>query len=706
MLTFSTLPKLSDFLILFKKFNKETFNKKIQKLTFGSNYFYYLSFSRWSIYILCVLRIKILKKKIINLWVPEYFCDSALTLLDSNQVKINYYEVDNEFQVNQKKFDLQINSAKKLPDIIIGVKYFGKDIELEYLRNISKKVNSWFIEDLTHFIELPKKINQNTDFIILSPYKHFAIPDGAILVVNEKFINQNDLKNDFKNLNSILKFLSINLSKNNNLVYFAKWSIRRLIQKFLFFKIKHKDLFYLNFNKDINKLNLDPYMNIYSKKLLNVQIKDLEKIKLKKILLYNFFKKLDQIYNNIRNNLIILSSDNYELDKKFNTPYNFISKSETDLYKKYLFFLKKNIPIYTWPDLKESTFKNSSSIAYKLRFKYIFLPLNHTFSLSELIKKFNLKYDYHTNRITIKEIDNNEWLDIYNDISFTNILQSLAYSESGSKFIKKRKLKFESSNNETAYCILYQLSIFFLKIYRINRGPLFTSNSSNEFKTQVYNNILNYGNLLKGRILLFQPEMNYNFENLFFLNKQKCHLLDFCKYSSSVINLKDDLHTILKNTKYFWRNHINSFSKSNIEILENTNQITFSSFLKNYSHYKTEKLFKGINSSKLNYLFKNKNNYERILIFEAKVNNKILSQVCIFLHGQTATYLASWQKNTELKINLTAVLLWDSVKYLKNININFLDLGGINLDIFDGISFFKKGMGGKRYYLVNNILKI
>jgi len=119
-----------------------------------------------------------------------------------------------------------------------------------------------------------------------------------------------------------------------------------------------------------------------------------------------------------------------------------------------------------------------------------------------------------------------------------------------------------------------------------------------------------------------------------------------------------------------------------------------------------QKLFKGINSSKLNYLFKNKNNYERILIFEAKVNNKILSQVCIFLHGQTATYLASWQKNTELKINLTAVLLWYSVKYLKNININFLDLGGINLDIFDGISFFKKGMGGKRYYLVSNILKI
>ena len=165
-------------------------------------------------------------KQYINIFVPDYFCNAALTLLNKN-IRLHFYNIDSNLNPDKKSV-LELKSEIK-PDIIIQVHYFGKEADTQYLYDISKECNSWFIEDTTHILLPYGSIGERGDFILYSLYKHFPIPDGALLNFSSKFSISNFKKSE-KNLLNYINQPRSDLIIENRLIFTFKWLIKRLLQ--------------------------------------------------------------------------------------------------------------------------------------------------------------------------------------------------------------------------------------------------------------------------------------------------------------------------------------------------------------------------------------------------------------------------------------------------------------------------------------------
>ena len=56
---------------------------------------FYLSRSSWSILSICMFRLKRLNQKSINVFLPNYFCNDPIPLLNQKNINLIYYEIDN-----------------------------------------------------------------------------------------------------------------------------------------------------------------------------------------------------------------------------------------------------------------------------------------------------------------------------------------------------------------------------------------------------------------------------------------------------------------------------------------------------------------------------------------------------------------------------------------------------------------------------------
>ena len=60
-------------------------------------YHFYLSRSSWSILTVCLLKFKETNKESINIFLPKYFCNDPIPLINQKNINIHYFNLDKEF---------------------------------------------------------------------------------------------------------------------------------------------------------------------------------------------------------------------------------------------------------------------------------------------------------------------------------------------------------------------------------------------------------------------------------------------------------------------------------------------------------------------------------------------------------------------------------------------------------------------------------
>ena len=223
--------------------------KNYWKVEEGQHHFF-LSRSSWSILTICLFKQMEFPRRKITLLLPEYFCYDPLPLLN-DIVYVKYYQIDDKFNPILKNLN-EISELEK-PDIFLSVHYFGQPVHSNELKNFCIKNKCWHIEDATHCLKRDRIIGSQGDFILFSPYKHVALPDGAILITNSKGPSKLDIE-PFKKID-INQFLKKQLSernfdkslKRNNSNWIAfKWIFKQMI--YFFFKNTKLLDFYLTKN--------------------------------------------------------------------------------------------------------------------------------------------------------------------------------------------------------------------------------------------------------------------------------------------------------------------------------------------------------------------------------------------------------------------------------------------------------------------------
>lgn len=370
--TIAPLPKFRDLILAFLN-SSLTDDNLARPWSKQGEHNIWFSRSAWSLHAIAQWRARLNSNKNIIVWVPDFFCNISLLPLRDIGVKFIFYPIKNDLTPNMDWCISQNNQND--PDLFILVHYFG---EIKYVNNISefcKAKRAWLVEDAAHVLLPTQGIGTFGDFVIFSPHKHLALPDGAILIIRKNGpseLRENDIKINFLNF---IRFNSYT-SKNINLKFSIIWLIKRVIQKF---GIRGNYTRVQLWPESIqsNYFLPSPMMSTLAKKLLSIQIRHLNKVA--KLRIQNYLawsRNISLKYKNI---------GDYTLLPIKATPYLACVSSDDFNITKNLFneFQINKLPAITWPDLPPEVMAipENHFIAIKLRKSRIYLPVHQTLKM-------------------------------------------------------------------------------------------------------------------------------------------------------------------------------------------------------------------------------------------------------------------------------------------------------------------------------------
>jgi hypothetical protein len=115
------------------------------------------------------------------LWLPDYFCEEALTMARRRGAQIVFYPVTRDLAPDWAA--CRELSARQRPDLFVVVHYFGREADTRVARAFCDEVGALLFEDASHVLRPAGDFGRHGDLICYSPRKFFPIPDGGLLVV-------------------------------------------------------------------------------------------------------------------------------------------------------------------------------------------------------------------------------------------------------------------------------------------------------------------------------------------------------------------------------------------------------------------------------------------------------------------------------------------------------------------------------------------
>ncbi|EMF83265.1 FemAB domain protein [Leptospira weilii serovar Topaz str. LT2116] len=663
----------------------------------------WFSKSAWSLLAVAVWkRIRSGQQEII-FWLPDYFCNSSLFVLRSWGVKFVFYPIQRNREPDYRacKELLKSNTI----DVFVLVHYFGKPSDSNRAFEFCKGKNAILIEDAAHVLKPIKGIGEKADFVLYSPHKHLPISDGAILIVRNS--GPSNVCWDIRDEDQINRTLKKHYEQVGNTKFFStKWLLKRLLQKLGFRNRRNLNVEFLS---DLStEIVSYPFFSLSAKKMLNVLVPRLSDIARQKTRIQ---KVWDEILLNRYKFYTDRSSENWI---PYLSEYYFDGMIDTakSMFKA---LLKDGLPVSTWPDLPPEIRNEPQSHlnAIELRNSRLFLSIHPNLSIATMIKNQkasqDTKKDFLKLNVEWNSITHDEWEELFKKIENSNLLQSWVYGESkeNCENWKVRRGIFTFENQKIAIVQVLEKSVLgIFKVYRINRGPLFLSEVNSNLKELVFKELAKFGNLLKGSILLFNPEAVLYGRFLILMKKIGFYENNSPPWVSAFIDLTKDLNFLRQNLDSKWRNMLTNSEKNDLTLEVGSGDFLFRWMLDKYDELTSSKNFSGISRNMLLQIRKSQSGKDAFLILRAIYQNEFVSGVCIAIHGSSATYLIGWNGDLGRKLRANHFLLWNSVIQLKQKGYVSFDLGGIDQERTPGIAEFKLGMNGSNYELSGEFWKV
>ena len=335
-----------------------------------------LSRSAWSLSIIAQIRHLITQSEVC-VWLPDYFCNSSIAPLRELNTNLVFYPMHNDGSPNIKVCNELLNLHSK-PDLFIAVHYFGYLVDLKEASDFVEANKGWLVEDAAHILLPEERLGIYSHYLIFSPHKFLPIPQGAVLVVKRKKLEQeNNLKySQFKTCHENLLIKS-----NKTTLIDLTWVMKRSLQKLGFTNpVTRKENFRSDkFIMDTNRF-ISPKMTCFSKRLLSLLVKNLDQE----------IRNRVENYENLKNSMKKVFSGAKEILFKCNntSPYvlglTFTKEKEAE--EAFYYLLNLRMPVSSWPDLPPEVCSDNKNhkFAITLRQSSIFLPVHQSINLKEI----------------------------------------------------------------------------------------------------------------------------------------------------------------------------------------------------------------------------------------------------------------------------------------------------------------------------------
>ena len=118
---------------------------------------------------------------------PAYCCRSVLSPFEKLGIAVRFYDVDERLKPVYEKIEFTTG------DVFIAIHYFGIPQDVIFINQLCKETGLVFIEDCAHTLpdpEAKRTAGSTGAFSIFSLRKHFPVPDGGVLVINDQQLKE------------------------------------------------------------------------------------------------------------------------------------------------------------------------------------------------------------------------------------------------------------------------------------------------------------------------------------------------------------------------------------------------------------------------------------------------------------------------------------------------------------------------------------
>ena len=677
----------------------------------------WFSSSAWSLVRVALWRQQEFPSKNITVWIPDFFCNTALTPLRALNSNLIFYPVNDNLEPDFKA--CRVLAEIHPPDLFILVHYFGCPIPSAPAKEFCSKHNAWLLEDAAHVLRPVSGIGEYGDFIMYSPHKLLPVPDGAVLVVRpggpgrfnaEKLQHFGPNSEWSKDLTCLLTTKSVKTYPS--IWYNSLWLLKRILQK-TGIGLTHKvSEFFENGKGDSKTAQFTkPEWSPLGQRLLGTLVGSLADVTRRR-----------QCHQLLWDNLLLEESYLCGLSTlsrpKFRewTPYlaAYTAIDEKASKKNYESLLKRGLPVTTWPDLPPEVCadREKHKNAWRLRHSRFYLPQHQNLRIKDIFKAVGNQSSNKDVRVTEKlELECNEqnskqWNSLIFRVGQSNLLQSWAYGEAKSKtgVWKVSRIVIRQDKKPVALVQLLEKRFLIFKLFRVNRGPLFLKDLSSEMLESVMKLIIKeFGDWKKGRLLSFAPELPLSGKILALMIKLGYRQFTSNRWESIWIDLFEDQQILRKRLNGKWRNMLNNAERQNLRFEVHIDADNYEWLVNNCDKMMKVrgKFFPVKLYQQLQLEFKAE---QPIQIFKVFSKKEPIAGICVFSHGSTATYLFGWNGEVGRRLNANQFILWNAMMLLKQKGIRWFDMGGIDEDKSPGISDFKLGVNGVRYILLGEFI--
>lgn len=665
---------------------------------------------------------------------PDFFCDSALTVVRELGFKPLFYPTDIDGAANIAKLrELCLNNQ---PALLVMVHYFGAaNSQSGEFREIAKVHGIWLIEDCVHCALPTSKIGSVGDFAIFSPHKLLPIPLGAVLTVRSNGPNELSATaiENFGDPKSWAQQIHLAVSPFGLKIISAHrfeiiWVLKRLAQRFgLGRKVRIDSNSSTIIETPITSL-VDPKISEFSKRLLSALVTTSKQRRYRRFILpiLKTANMLDDMvavrqYNACTWHRVITALGDrriqpIQFDVLKNTPYlASYSGDEETIFQIVAKLRQLGVPVSTWPDLPDEVLKNASlhQGAINLEKTRLYLPVHHNIrerDIQKLIKKLCGQEHFTDESVVIRrESSRVRWREHLLKIESSNMLQAWEYGDAKAKSENWKIQRNVYSACETDVAIAQYLNrrvLGFIKISRLSRGPLFFSTATDAQIAAVLNKVTKEHSWTRFRILSISPEITIGSKLTCAGMTARLRRVSTIGTQSSILHLNETLHVLRKNLNPKWRNQLKVSEQSDAKMTYSTEHKDFLWFESVYHSLQLEKKFQGIPADLFKSIWREFFATDNAHLFIGLREEAFIAAVLVITHGNSATYLAGWNGPDGRSLNVNNLLLWEASSQLKQWGFTRFDLGGIDEKQTPTISKFKMGMGGQTYKTIGEFIKI
>lgn len=300
--------------------------------------------------------------------------------------------------------------------------------------------------------------------------------------------------------------------------------------------------------------------------------------------------------------------------------------------------------------------------------------------------------------------DKNYWEDFILKSGYkTSFFQSWAWGEFEKSLGKQvTRMGFYSDDKLVAIAQIVEVDAKRGRFLHIRNGPVVNWDNENIVK-ELLAQLKIIGKELGVDFVRISPHVNYSNYNSEFWKKQGFvtnQMHDVDAEITWVLDLKQDLETILQNMRKNTRYYIRKAEKDGVKIIKSKNIEDLNKF---YEVYEDTVKRQKWNAYNYNYLKKEFETFTKegdISIYLAEYQGKIIAaSLFIYYHGETF-YHHSGTLTEFQKIPASYLLQWESIKDSREKGITKYNFFGIARDDnskhpWAGLTFFKKGFGGE-----------